>query len=412
MTSIRSSARQKITVAATLSIYPDRKRYAEQLYSFYNSLARQFDIDLVLLSNNGQKISKREISPGFTEIRVPKSPQHHQAELALRQTLNVPIGDVSIPKLHFLTPKYLEALSASLSDSDFSITSHPYFFPILREISHKPIWYEAHNVEADLKQRVLPKTQEGYTFLKQTREIEAECCQTCELVLTFSEETAQGLSQNYHIQADKMITLPYGVSTANIPYMSYQQRLLQKAELGIKEQFVAIFMGSRHLAQTQSAQSANASTIRSILAIASKLPDVNFLVLGNSGLSFNTRMAPPNVTFMGIVSHTVKSLVFSIADVAINPTESSSASTLTMLDYLSAGIPLVSTITSARLLGLENQKHCLITEAWNFPEALRTLQKEDFLSKSTRLHNARRHVERYYDWNVIADQLVEKINST
>jgi glycosyltransferase involved in cell wall biosynthesis len=177
-----------------------------------------------------------------------------------------------------------------------------------------------------------------------------------------------------------------------------EKRILKKKQLGLYESFTALFIGSWH--------QPNVEAVRYILSIASHLPQVNFLILGNICWAFPAEQLPLNVSFMGLVNDAIKDVVLGVADVALNPMISGSGTNLKMLDYLAAGIPVISTPFGARGLNLEHGQHCFLAEIDQFTDAIRYLAEEDSYPKIMRIENARQYVEQKYDWVVIANNFL------
>ena len=69
---------------------------------------------------------------------------------------------------------------------------------------------------------------------------------------------------------------------------------------------------------------------------------------------------PDNVLAFGVVDELEKYEIYKLADIAINPMFSGSGTNIKMLDYFSAGIPVVTTETGARGLTIEHNKEAII----------------------------------------------------
>src|SRR5262249_34836796 len=146
-----------------------------RVFSLYRQLARDFDVELVVLVDAGEALSDREIAPGLREIRVPKSPAHQESEARLAAEVGgIPVGDIGLHRFADETPEYGRQLARSASNAALIVASHPYALRILRPLrGRRPLVYEAHNVEYVLKRSVFEDTgSAGAKLVETVREIE------------------------------------------------------------------------------------------------------------------------------------------------------------------------------------------------------------------------------------------------
>ncbi|MBE9035243.1 glycosyltransferase family 4 protein [aff. Roholtiella sp. LEGE 12411] len=393
--------RQKITVALTFPVFPPRGGGQSRVFHLYRQIASQFDVELVTFTNADQEAFQGEIAPNLYETRIPKSQQHQEQEWLIEKKVGVPITDVIMPQLYHLTPAYMAALKASVESSDFVVACHPYLLPAIQAVTNKAIWYEAQDVEVELKKGILPNNPIGHELLEITRKIEDECCRLSELIMVCSMDDAKTLHQIYGTDISKILEVPNGVDLETVNYVDIEKRYLNKQKLGLSGSFTAIFMGSWH--------SPNLEAVWHIFKMAQELPDVNFLVIGSVGLAFRDEPRPANVGFMGAVDEETKNTAFELADVALNPVTFGSGTNLKMLEYFASGIPVISTPTGARGLGIEDGKHCTVVQLENFPEAIANIKYEDLLAREMRVEAAKRLVQEKFDWQAIANNFIHDI---
>lgn len=401
---MREPKHKKITVALTYPVFPPRGGGQSRIFHLYSQLAKRFDIDLVTFADFGDRKGLDEyIAPGLREIRIPRSCEHETAESELiRETNCLQITDVAMPKLYLLTPGYVEALRESAADANAVVASHPYLLSAIKEVSDKPIWYEAHNVESELKKNILSGTPAGRKLLELTRRVEEECCKVSALILVCFHGDGLRLRDLYNADLEKIIEVPNGVDLESVTYVSLEQRLLAKKQLGLESSFSKLFMGSWH--------QPNLEAVESIFKIAMDLPEAHFLIIGSVGLaSFEGKKVPANVRFMGIVDDETKDTVLGLADVAINPMRSGSGTNLKMLDYCAAGIPVISTPHGLRGLAFEDGVHLTVAHIDRFPDAVRCLRQMNGSELAARIERARDCVVKQYSWAIIARNLIREI---
>lgn len=394
--------RKKITVALTFPVFPPMGGGQSRVFHLYRNLARWFDIELVTFTNPQEKLGKSEIAPGLWEIKIPQSHKHQAEELAIGQKVGVPVTDVAMPQLYQLTPAYVEALRESTATSDFIVACHPYLLPAIQAVSNKPIWYEAQDVELELKKTILPDNPTAHKLIAATRQVEQECCQVSKLIMVCCADDGKLLNQIYGVEQDKIIEVPNGVDIEAVTYVSLEKRSLNRRELGLNSSFTALFMGSWH--------GPNLEAVRHIFQIAQELPHINFLIVGSVGWAFKNEKTPKNVGFMGAIDDQTKQVALGIADVALNTVTFGSGTNLKMLEYFAAGIPVISTPVGARGLGVEDGKHCLVVEIEAFAIAIANLKAEEFARKQMRVETARGYVQEKFDWQAIVHNLYKFLN--
>ncbi len=395
--------RPKITLAVPFSVFPPNNVRSRRIFHLYRHLAKDFAIEIVSLAGAGEPAFQGIIAPGLVETRVPKSPEHQKAEIELVQKLGANVADATLLELYPLSSRYLQALKKSAKTADFVLTYQPYLFPAIREVCNKPIWYEATGMEGELKEQLLPEDLIGQEFSETVYKLEAECAKYSSLIITSSQHDANSIAQLEDVEASKVIYVPNGIDTDRIEFTNYEQRLVNKEKLGLKDSFLAVFTGtgSPH----------NADEARSILNIASKLHNINFLLVGDVSAFFEPRLTPPNVSFLASADEKTKSIILSLADVAINPVNKGSDSKSIILEYFCHGIPVVSTNFGVKNLGIESEKHCLVGEIWRFPELITACQKENIVNKKSRLENARTYVKNNLEWSAIAHHILNQFKS-
>lgn len=130
--------------------------------------------------------------------------------------------------------------------------------------------------------------------------------------------------------------------------------------------------------------------------LAPALPGVEFLLVG--------RDPPPadreNVHAPGFVEDLPG--ILSLADVAICPLTLGSGTKLKMLDYLAAGLPIVTTEVGTQGLPLEDGETALIRNSWDgFVDAIDRIRTSE--SVRTALSSNARALGRKYSWDSLLD---------
>ena len=126
---------------------------------------------------------------------------------------------------------------------------------------------------------------------------------------------------------------------------------------------------------------------------------------------FEVGKLPDNVLAFGVVDELEKYEIYKLADIAINPMFSGSGTNIKMLDYFSAGIPVVTTETGARGLRIQHNNEAIICSPETMLQSILQLMNDQKLQDKLK-KNARTLVESAYSWDRIANEIenyIEKI---
>jgi glycosyltransferase involved in cell wall biosynthesis len=400
----RGRRTRTLTVVTTFPIYPPLGGGQSRVYHLYRHLAPTWRTDIVCFTNAGDAAMDREIAPGVREIRVPKSEQHERAEQRLSAQCSwLPVTDVAMSRLHALTPAFADALRASIATADAVVVCHPYLIDPVRSLSGDlPVWYEAQDVEVDLKKETFPATPIAADLLADVARVEARSWEEASVVFACSDSDLGRLRALYGASRAALHVVPNGVVAADVEFVAPARRAALKHRLGLAGCPIALFMGSWH--------PPNLRAIERVIQLARACGEVFFLVLGSAGSAFANMELPSNVAMLGAVDEATKEVVLSVADVALNTVETGSGTNLKMLDYFAAGIPVLSTPFGIRGLVCRDGEHLLVSGIDAFPTALRRLLASDAAVIQAMVERARALTETDYDWSAIARRFLSEVD--
>ena len=388
--------RPRVVIAVDFPVYPPRSGGQARIYNLYKALARRADCTLVTLCDDAQKAGRFNLLPGLTERRIAKSDAHLAASRDLDRQLQASVRDIATLLHAHLTPAYAEAVREETDDCDLLIASHPYLYPVLRALDVPQLWYEAHNVEYDMKRAVLGDTPAAEPYLAAVREAEAALCARAETVLVCATADADRLAGLYAIDAAKCRLVPNGVDTRLVPYVDQQQRASNQRKLGLLRPSL-LFMGSWH--------QPNIEALQHLHQVARALPECDLLVVGSVCGHPVMRDAPANLHSLGQLSDAELEVLLAAVDLALNPVTSGSGTNLKMLHYAAAGVPIISTEFGDRGLMLQNGHDIWLATLANFADQVRCILRLPLQARHARTWQSRLKAERHYDWGVIADAL-------
>jgi glycosyltransferase involved in cell wall biosynthesis len=268
-------------------------------------------------------------------------------------------------------------------------------------LGNKPVWYEAQDVEIDLKRGVLPAGSVSDKLLTMTQAVEHEVITRANCIICCSEQDAIRLQELYGVDRGKLMIAPNGTAIDLIPFIKIQRRSSIKERLGLKDITICFFIGSWH--------GPNLEAIEAIIGMANEMSDLMFWVVGSAGRAFQGRLLPHNLLIFGEVSDEEKTIILETADIGLNPMSSGSGTNLKMAEYLAAGMPVVSTPIGSR--GFEKIQSDLlrITELETFTSEIRKLTRIGLESLEDERQHIRAEIEQNFSWHSVAGQLVSDL---
>ncbi len=370
--STRRPGRPKVVVTTTFAI--DDPRHGGQLRSrhLYGELARTVDVEVVALVDRGQAAGRLTLAPGFDQVAVPRSAAHAAAGEERSHRVQMPVTDIVAGTDIWATPAYLDALRHAARGAAGIVLAEPYLQPALAEADIAlPSVYDAFNLEALLKAEALPDTVAGRALLAQVVAVEGAAVREAAAITACSEPDAEGLAQRYGRDLDAFTVIPNGtIVPATVPTpaerAALRERWLARYRLlgpgGRPPTHLAVFFGSWH--------PPNLDAVALLADVAAALPRLLIISAGSHGLAFTERVVPPNLVFAGMVSDRAKAKLLAAADVALNPMRTGSGTNLKLIEYLAAGVPVVSTGFGVRGVDVADGRHLLVADPEHFADAV------------------------------------------
>ena len=290
------------------------------------------------------------------------------------------------------------------------LLAHPFLAPVVADLAPAlPTIYDAHNCELALKTQVLQDGPLRAQLLEEVREVEALAAQRSSLVLTVSDEDRRALADAYGLPADRFVAAPNGtdLATGALDVAPAERRRRRDAWLaahveagGARLRSLALFLGSWH--------EPNNAAARHLVEVARSLPDVGFLMVGSHVRALAGARPPRNVLTLGVVPDRVKEVLLGAADVALAPLTTGSGTNLKVVEYLAAGLPVVSTPLGLRGLDLP-EGAAVVAEIGEFAHAIRGVL--DAPASDESLERLAASVRATYDWRVIAAAVASPIRA-
>lgn len=390
--------RKKILVLSTYSCYPPQGGGQHRIYHIYSLLAKKYDVTICSIIESNKSYQNLILKNGLKQVCVPQSHSHATIQWELERKVGINLYDVAMIDNVELSQEYIIKVKEYLNESDIVIFSHPYLYSLKSYAKEDQIIiYEAHNMEYLLKKDYVKDKQ----LLEKLFTRENNACNETHLTLVTSDEDKENIIRYYNSNPDKIFVIPNGVDTTSIQDIPLQMKNDQKKTTGLLNFPIILFVGSWHPPNLEALQ----FIVESLIP---KREDCIFMVIGSVCDYYRHEIGelPGNMLAFGTVTEEEKYELYKLADIAINPMLSGSGTNLKMLDYMSAGIPVISTSVGARGIGIESSRQAIICPTEQFSDRIIELYNNKTL-QNTLKQNGRDLVERKYSWKTIADNFDE-----
>lgn len=359
-----------------------------RLHELYLSLSRFCKVTLISSGEVGRGIERIRHSINFEEIRVGKNVDF---EVAYSELINDEYkGDLSGPANAIWSSQYgplHDVYLENYREADVIIHDSPFLInvDIFRGVDDKPRIYNSYNIESHLYESF--EARDGCNRISQlVREFEQELCDSVDLLTGCSDDDIKAFKTEFG----------YSGKSALIPNGVMRKPPVSKSGTSRRD---VIFLGSNHRPNNDAAE-----YIRKTLAPA--MPDVTFHVVGSCHPALKHR----NFISHGFLSAAAKREIFANAVIAINPVVTGSGSSLKMVEFAVADMPILSTGHGARGFGFEPDVHFIQSDLDEFQEKLRALL-DDESARSRVARNALGHVNSNYSWDAISEKFFEELKS-
>lgn len=327
------------------------------------------------------------------EIRVTKI--NGLLPYSLLRFFSVLLGVERVTSLYLYDPSFLLralpiVLKSDLIQVDTPVPGGAFITFILARVFGKSVAIDSHDVFQALR-------IEYANILRKVIEIPMErmVYKNAKLILTVSKMDKTFLVR-YGIREGKIVVIPNGVDpyafalSADAEYAKNRNRRCRT--------FTIIFVGN--MEYLPNAEAVDFIVEKLAPRILNEIRNVRFLMVGRKPRKL---LSTPGLVFTGIVQNVAQYLVAS--DVAIAPLLRGSGSRLKVLEYLSCGLPVVSTSVGVEGLKVENGVNVFIEDDMDkFHTKVIELLRDENLRTSLG-SSGRELVVREYDWGVIGKKL-------
>lgn len=261
-----------------------------------------------------------------------------------------------------------------------------------------PVIYDAHNVERYMaKQISRPERSSLVSFFLAlcVPILEWLVVKLADYIISVSDNDRLDFINEYTLNESRVKVIPSGTTIRNRGKIC--NKVILKEEIGISNKKVILFHGTYSYPPNREAFDLIIDYIAPKVKTAD---DVIFLLAGNGAPAFEK----DNVRSLGFVNDI--GALLCIADIAIVPLKRGAGTKLKILDYLGAGLPIVTTKKGAEGIDIRNDEDAVILDDVNeeFIEAILSL-----IDNEEQCHilgqNGQKLAKEKYDWEKIGESL-------
>jgi glycosyltransferase involved in cell wall biosynthesis len=256
--------------------------------------------------------------------------------------------------------------------------------------------YHAQNVEVDYWRPYLNGPLKK-RLLRRVRMVEQHIVDFVDYIFVTSSEEARIFREDYSADSEKIVLVPNGVDTDSLKPLDEKVREAERtSRLDLGYSKYIIFVGSNVKANADAAEWI-------VNYLAPRLPHICFVIIGGVCRILENSKCPTNIKLLGVLPFKEKNLLLGLADAAINPVIIGAGTNVKMLEYLAAGLPIITTNVGARGLDLINGHNSIICEIEEIEENIIELFSNDSL-RVTLAKNARIKAQEF-DWKTIENNI-------
>lgn len=387
-----------IVISDTARLYPPLWGGPRRIWHLFSNLKKElFDITYVGVDyrlSNGKNYTFNRMGDNFKEILFG-FPKHYYPWYLIEKKLvrNSTLDLFSYLYMH-THRDFKDAFN--MLNADILICSHPWSSLSMNKRDNQLFIYDAHNCEYLLMDQILGNHILKPLILKMVKHVEADACKKADIIAVCSDSEKKSFIDIYNVEPSRLHVIPNGSYVR--PIITEQEKQDAKKEFGIDTGRKAlIFIGAHY--------KPNIDAAKFILEmLAPEFPEFIFLIAGSVVQEFKDLKVPSNIKFLGEVSDERLFLALKAADIALNPMFMGSGVNIKMLDYMSCGLPTITTECGARGLDVDGKQPMVICSIAKFVDNIRNLSNDNDLYKRMSL-DARSLVSEKYDWKAISNRL-------
>ena len=396
--------RQKITGANHYDILQTFHGGSLSLRGEYKALSEWFDITLLTFHDDLDiYYDKVWMNEHYCVVPIAKPDALKEIENdfcheAALDKINVYDSSIAVTRYYAGVTKFVSAVQNIAADSAVLIAEHPYTYRLLSHaMPDKSIWYRAHNVEYDFKSMVWQNCENHGILLDELYDLERECCDGCELVLTVTQADADRFHSLYNVPKSKLLNISVGMDISRFVLPSARESFSDNFEA------TALYLSSYSEGAVEAA--------KRVVDLARRTPMIMYYIVGDVCHSIKPENAPINLILAGKVSEEKKEEYLTCTDFALNLIEDGSGMNVKMLEYFAYGLPTITSQFGIRGISAVDKTHCIITSAESLmDDVLSFLHMSDAEHDAIAI-NALELVKKDHSWGSCINRLLDFLST-
>ncbi len=370
-----------------------------RINKLYRELSKTYHV-LLLCLNESNNIKSTWITDAFLEISFPKTEEHIKEQNRVNSKYLVSANDIINSYMITNNNLFMSTINAVGEEFDITVLCHPYMYEVIDKLKSKYLVYESLNDELMLKKELFREHSEAKKLIAQVHKVESKSCKESEIIISVSDTDHEGLQNYANNKKLDIVTIKNGVEI--ITDFLYEKEFTSVKEL-FSEQPIVLFIGSAHMPNIDSAK-----FILKTLAI--ELPKYYFVIIGSVCDAIVGEKTPSNVLLFGKLEDEIKNVLFSIADIAINPMFGGSGSNLKLAEYFAWKLPTVTTEFGARGYTIHNGEEAIICKGSEFSSYIKKIQTNQVLSDKLS-EKAFAYAQSNLEWSVLGKQFRDLLDT-
>lgn len=362
---------------------PPKSGGEQRLFNLYQQLSKECTVTLLSSTHPDEGEQVVYHSANFKERRLGKEGSFHVWWSRLSSAQQD--GDISAPcvALSGRQPTAFHiAYLEEYSKADIIIHESPFTVPydLFLGFDSKPRVYNSYNVESALYAQMHPSSSTSAQMLRDlVWNLEQRLVRSSDLLGVCSDADRILFEERFGRPNGTTLLLPNGFNPSHAD---------TSPRTGL---MTAVFLGSGHKPNIVAAK-------RIAECVAAELPDISFHFIGDCLPAGDYR---PNVVRHGRLDANTKARILRGSDFALNPMDIGGGSSLKVLEYFDAGLPLFSTEFGVRGFDAQDGKEYVSVDVTGIAEVI-----HDWRGRIGQLQEIAAHARalalRKYSWSAIA----------
>ncbi len=262
--------------------------------------------------------------------------------------------EIYLSRGKYMRKKFYRRVLSLINESDVVVFEGPWLYNVFRDyIKDKFVVYDAHNVEYSLRKENI--------FREEVKSLEGKIVKEADLIFSVTKEDMEMFKSIYSVDEEKIFLVPI-------------QLELKEYGWNGKDSKDLVFIGSLY--------EPNIMALKEIEKIAESLPEFTFNIIGSLN-RYPKRKKIPNIIYHGTLSEEEKDRILNNSFLALNPVLIGAGRNVKMLDYISHGLPVLTTPVGMRGFEKKELENLIFIE-----------EVENFATKIKEIHGKRENLEK------------------